>query len=151
MSMYNMLHGFNPGVIILLPMLKMHPDSIPRFRDCYLGEDENCIAVYTRLGAGNRECFCDEFEEKSECYACKAETVLRKHKNYIRDFDDNDYDSTYATFLFSVPEEFKEDFKKIKEGKIKDTSENYKNTVFNVFPKIKDKIEACLMEVLIEK
>lgn len=123
MSMYNMINGVNPATFFILPMLgEKHPDNYPRFRDCFVENDE--IHVYTRVGGGNRNC---EFGEEE----------LQNHPNYLRDFDD-DYDSTYATYVFSVPDQFKSDFELIKAGKIKEISEVYKRRLYLVFPKLKE-------------
>jgi hypothetical protein len=43
-----------------------------------------------------------------------------------------------ATYVFSVPEQFKEDFALIKDGKIKNISDNYRSELYRVFPKLKD-------------
>jgi len=102
-----------------------HPDAYPRFRDCFVGENEIC--VYTRVGGGNRE--CGYGEEK-----------LYEHPNYLRTEDD-DYDSTYATYYFSVPDEWKNDFEKIIDGKINEISNEYKERLYKVFPKLKEKFD----------
>ena len=123
MSLYNMLNGVNPATFFILPMLgQKHPDNYPRFRDCFVNNNE--IHVYTRVGGGNRNC---EFGEEE----------LQQHPNYLRDFDD-EYDSTYATYVFSIPDEFKNDFDLITSGKIKEISEAYKERLYKVYPKLKD-------------
>ncbi len=126
MSLYNMINGVNPATFFILPMLgEKHPETYPRFRDCFIENDE--IHVYTRVGGGNRNCKFGEEE-------------LQGHPNYIRDFDD-EFDSTFATYVFSVPEEFKPDFELIKAGKIKDISDKYKKRLYIVFPKLKDNFD----------
>lgn len=123
MSLYNMINGVNPATFFILPMLgEKHPDNYPRFRDCFV--DNNEIHVYTRVGGGNRNCGFGEEE-------------LQQHPNYLRDFDD-EYDSTYATYVFSIPDEFKNDFDLITSGKIKEISEAYKKRLYKVYPKLKD-------------
>lgn len=123
MSLYNMINGVNPSTFFILPMLgEKHPDDYPRFRDCFV--DNNEIHVYTRVGGGNRNC---EFGEEE----------LQQHPNYLRDFDD-EYDSTYATYVFSIPDEFKNDFDLITSGKIREISEVYKERLYKVYPKLKD-------------
>jgi hypothetical protein len=118
-----MINGVNPATFFILPMLGgKHPDNLPRFRDCFVKNDE--IHIYTRVGGGNRNC---EFGEEE----------LQSHQNYLRDFDD-DYDSTYATYVFSVPDEFKPDFELIKAGKIKEISDKYKERIYLVYPKLKE-------------
>jgi hypothetical protein len=93
MSLYNLLHGENVYANLLLAMLGMTKADVPRYRDCYWNGQEICI--YTRTGGGNREAY-----EKENAVLCgKA--------GYLRDEDD-DFDCTYATFFFCVPERFAE-------------------------------------------
>jgi len=107
MSMYNMLFGVNQYSDLLLSFLGLTKGDFARFRDVSLTKDGN-IAVYTRLGGGNRECWCSSPKEHSEdgCYGRTIEQ-LQKHPHYLSDQDD-DFDSTYATFYFSVPDQYKE-------------------------------------------
>jgi len=124
MSLYNMMNGVNPATFFILPMLgEKHPDNYPRFRDCFITEEDK-ICVYTRVGGGNRNCGYGEDE-------------LYDHPNYLNTEDD-DYDSTYASYYFSVPEEWKVDFGKIKEGNLSEVSTNYQERLYNVFPKLTD-------------
>ena len=108
-------------------MLGKHPDEYPRFRDCFV--EKNCILVHTRTGGGNREDYETENNE------------MTNHPNYMTDYDDS-FDSTYANFIFSVPEKWKDDFNKIVNGRLSEISNEYKAEIFRVFPKIKDKLEA---------
>jgi len=133
MSIYNMMHGTNPATFFILPMLGKHPDSYPRFRDCFLQDEEHPkyddhIHVYTRTGGGNR----DDYEVENG--------IMAEHPNYINNFDDS-FDSTYASWVFSVPEEWKDDFGKIKNGEIKGISDEYKNKLYEIFPKLKDALD----------
>lgn len=86
---------------------------VARFRDAWVekGDDgEPVIAIYTRQGGGNRECYCDTANcvpvpsqhVPANCYAACNE-ALAAHPAYLRDADD-DFDGTYATFYFRVPE-----------------------------------------------
>lgn len=110
MSLYNLVHGENPFSRILLAILGLDRDQIPRYRDCWFTGSE--IAVHTRTGGGNRE----YYEDKESCRANYPECFngeknppgpwnsdLRKIESFLRDEDD-DYDPTYATFYYSVPE-----------------------------------------------
>lgn len=147
MSLYNMVNGVQPATFFILPMLGRHPDEYPRFRDCFIGKmtqdfnnpdqfgipsrkhgEEDLISVYTRVGGGNREDYQSEID------------ALRAVEGYVEDFDD-EFDSTFATFVFKVPEKFKEDFKKIKNGEIKDISKEYKMELYRVYPKLKSKFD----------
>ena len=141
-----MVNGVQPATFFILPMLGRHPDSYPRFRDCFIGKqhtdsdvdqfgiptnkhgEEMLISVYTRVGGNNRESYETEIAE------------MRAMPEFVEDFDD-DFDSTFATYVFRVPEKFKDDFVKIKEGKIKETSQVYKDLVYEVYPKLKEKLD----------
>lgn len=123
MSLYNMLMGFNPACIYLLPMLGRKQEEYPRFRDCFL--EDGKIAVYTRVGGNNRG--CGYGEEK-----------LYEDPNFVTTYDDS-FDSTYATYLFNVPEKWKSDFDKILNGKIMEVSDDYYNYVCDFYPLLNEK------------
>lgn len=88
MSLYNMLFGMNPDTDKILSVLSLDKDEIERFRDCGVNEAKGQIWIYTRTGGGNREDYPNE--------------ILTSHPNYLYDEDD-DFDSTYATYYFSIP------------------------------------------------
>lgn len=141
-----MVYGVNQEAFFILPMLGKHPDEYPRFRDCFIGKqhtdgeldcfgspihkhgDEKLISVFTRVGGGNREGYEKEIEE------------LRNMPEYIEDYDD-DYDPTYATFVFKVPEVFTKDFELIVEDKIEDTSEEYKAKLYSIYPELSEEFD----------
>ena len=91
--MYNMLFGTNTLAGTLLDMLDLKIEDCGRFRDCYLDETGTKIIIYTRNGGENREEYECVFDE------------LSKHKNCFTDYDD-DFDCTYASIVFSVPEDY---------------------------------------------
>ena len=41
MSLYNMLFGVNPSTYFLLPLIGIPPDDLPRYRDCFLSDDND--------------------------------------------------------------------------------------------------------------
>lgn len=133
MSLYNMLMGVTPATFFILPMLgEKHPDSYPRFRDCFLSDKEHPeyndhIHIYTRVGGNNRG-------------AGFGEEELYKHPNFITSFDDS-FDDTFATYVFSVPDEWAKDFTLFKENKLKEVSSEYRTRVRAVFPKLKEKLD----------
>lgn len=122
MSLYNMVYGFNPACLLFMPMLGRKQDEYPRFRDCFLSDDEKHIDIYTRVGGGNRGCGYGEEE-------------LYKDENFVETFDD-DYDNTFATYRFKVPEKWQADFNLILDGKLKEVSDDYVACVKNIFPKL---------------
>jgi hypothetical protein len=142
MSLYNMLRGTTQATFFILPMLGKHPDKYPRFRDCFLGDDEHPehkgkILVYTRVGGGNRDYYSDRIDE------------MRSEDEYVTDYDDS-FDSTYATFVFNVPSKFQDDFNLIVDvensalniANIGNTSDEYQQLLINTFPKLADKFKA---------
>jgi hypothetical protein len=112
----------NQATFVILPMLGKHADEYPRFRDCF-ATDGN-IHVFTRVGGGNRENYQEAIDK------------LRAFPDYITDYDD-DFDCTYATFEFKVPEKWKKDYELIMAGKLKEISEEYKQELYRVYPKLK--------------
>ena len=90
MSLYNMVAGYHPTARVVLDMLELSPDDCGRFRDAYITEDGE-LAIFTRNGGGNR----DDYQSVID--------TLAEHPNYLRDEDD-DFDSTYCTIFFSVPD-----------------------------------------------
>lgn len=127
-----MINGVNPTTFFILPMLGKHPETYPRFRDCFTSDEEHPeyddhIHVYTRVGGGNRGC---DFGEEE----------LYEHPNFVSTFDDT-FDCTYATYVFSIPEQFKSDYDLIKKGKIKEISKEYKDQLYSIFPKLKGKFD----------
>jgi hypothetical protein len=103
MSLFNTVFGFSQEAGLLLDMLALDPDNIPRFRDCFYDTERHLIVIHTRTGGGNREYYQDEID------------LLAAHPLYVLDSDDG-YDSTYANFYFNVPEKHSEVLKKYFEG-----------------------------------
>lgn len=137
MSLYNMINGVNQATFFFLPMLGKHPDEYPRFRDCFLVDDKHPkptnILVLTRTGGGNRESYAEENE------------ALCAMATYVEDYDD-DFDSTYATWVFSVPDKWQADYDVLLTGCIKDVSEEYKAEMKRVFPKLEAQFDSLFSE-----
>ena len=111
MSLYNMVHGMNATLAMLVsPFLPRAADAFPRFRDVFLEADDaptkGDIYVYTRMGGGNRECL-DDCEDES-CQACDARHIEAEPTCICR-YDD-DFDCTFSTFVFRVADEHRADF-----------------------------------------
>jgi hypothetical protein len=112
MGLYNMVFGVSKNAGNLLNALGLQSNHFYRFRDCYLTEN-NQIAVYTRAGGGNRDCYCNEAigltatdkdgDKHTEVCVVIINEHLRAHPLYITDEDDA-FDSTYATYYFKVPD-----------------------------------------------
>lgn len=101
MSLYNLLFGRNPLAPFYLAVLDLCPDEVGRFRDCFLqktDDGELRIVVYTRNGGGNRDDYAG------------TTAILRAHPEYVTDFDD-DFDCTYASYVFKAPARFAETLK----------------------------------------
>ena len=122
-GLYNMAHGYSLACLLVAPMLTdKNPERFfPRFRDCFLSDDCERILVYTRVGGGNREDWKDEIAR------------LRAMPTYIGDEDD-DFDSTYATFEFGVPEEWKEDFDRVVALDLASLSDAYVERMQECYP-----------------
>lgn len=107
MSLYNLLHGHNPFASLLLEMIGQTPESVGRFRDCYLDRKDGklTIVVYTRNGGGNRECWRETEEKNCNCAGCIITEKLPCDEGYVEDWDD-DFDNTYASIRFTIPETF---------------------------------------------
>lgn len=115
MSLYNLIFGRNPFSGFLLEVLGTTVDRVPRFRDCFLNEDGSRIIIYTRTGGGNR----DFYEHPDRCRENYPEyfggedepsgpwnSDLRALPGFVYDADD-EFDGTYASFHYNVPEAFK--------------------------------------------
>ena len=90
MSLYNMMHGMHPFAAALVTCLGFEKfGDVPRFRDCFIFQDE--IRILTRTGGGNREEYAEQNRE------------LTERDGYIRDWDDP-FDSTFAWWAFAWPE-----------------------------------------------
>jgi hypothetical protein len=108
MSIYNMIFGKNPASAALLALLGLKESDVGRFRDVYF-TDAGEIAVYTRNGGGNRDCWGSAVDGAvCRCPGCIIEHHLPKHPQYLRDEDD-DFDHTYATIYFSIPDEYRDE------------------------------------------
>ena len=116
--------GFNPACAFILPMLGRKQEEYPRFRDCFVTEERN-IAIYTRVGGNNRNC---GYGEES----------LYEDENYLTTYDD-EYDNTYATYEFKVPNKWKSDFDLILDGKMEDVSDEYVSYVKEFYPELAKK------------
>ena len=113
-GLYNMVHGYNPACVLILPMLGNKPDFYPRFRDCFVNiadDGTREIHVFTRVGSLNQG---DDYGEEK----------LYKEPTYLR-FEDLEEDATYGTYIFKCPEEWEKDFDAIVNGNLQSLSENY--------------------------
>jgi hypothetical protein len=98
MSLYNALHGFEPTAPLVLGILVIHPNDIPRFRDAYvtyLNDTKTAavMVVLTRTGSFNRETYAEENE------------ALCALPGYLSDADD-EFDATFALFRYTLPETY---------------------------------------------
>ena len=120
MSLYNMVNGFNPGCVFLMPMLGRKQNEYPRFRDCFLSDDGERIVIYTRVGGNNRN---SGFNEEK----------LYEDPNFVKTYDD-EFDFTYGYYEFNVPEKWKDDFDKIRKENFKEVSDEYYNYISEFYP-----------------
>lgn len=104
MSLYSMLMGENKDASVFLKGLNLKRQDFERYRDAYLNADGTKIIIYTRLGGPNREYYAEVIND------------LRLHESYLEDYDD-EYDETYAYFVFKVPEHIAVMCKRMATGK----------------------------------
>lgn len=94
MSLYNMLFGMNSQADLLLAVIGLRKNDVERFRDVHASSDGVSIEVYTRTGGGNRGDY--------------PNIAMRKRPEWSGSADD-DFDSTYCTDTFTVPEQWRND------------------------------------------
>lgn len=97
-GMYNLVMGDgHEGERGVMVMRILGIEYSGRFRDAWIekGDDGPVIAIYTRNGGGNREDYEDVI------------TAMQSNPHYLRDADD-EFDPTYATFYFRVPDEWRD-------------------------------------------
>lgn len=125
MSLYNMMNGYNPSCLIFMPMLGRKQDEYPRFRDCFLDDDQQHIIIYTRVGGGNRACGY-------------GEDALYADPNFVDTWDD-EYDNTYGYYRFRVPEKWKADFDMIvSAGNMRGVSDEYVKMLREFYPTLNE-------------
>lgn len=124
MSLYNMLHGFEPTAPVVLGIFQMPSEDFPRFRDAYFtyrdDSNEPVMVILTRTGGGNRQ----EYETEN--------ATLRTLPGFIDDIDD-DFDQTFALFRYSIPDKYREkvlEYLRVK-GKPRSLREKTMQTVQN--------------------
>ena len=120
MSLYNLINGFNPACVWIMPMLGRKHGEYPRFRDCFVSDGK--IEIYTRVGGGNR-------------HQGYGEEALYEDPNFVRTYDD-EFDNTYGTYVFNVPEQWKLDFDKLVGGDIGNTSLEYQAMIREFYPEL---------------
>jgi len=91
MTFYNMLFGVNGQADLLLAVVGLRKVDVERFLDVHAEDGGATIAVYTRTGGGNRPDYPQALLYKSP---------------YFRSTEDDDFDTTYATFYFATPKQF---------------------------------------------
>jgi hypothetical protein len=105
-GLYNVIFGLCPLAPQLMSILDLvnfehNKFTAPRFRDAYpvLEEGEWVIHVLTRVGGDSR----DEYQGGIR--------QLQSHELFKRDYDES-YDKSYATFVFSTPDDMQVEMKK---------------------------------------
>lgn len=113
MSLYNLINGFHPDCLLAMPMLGRKQNEWPRFRDCHVAKngDSREIHIFTRVGSANQNCGY-------------GEEALYDDPNFLR-FKDDEYDSTYGTYVFKCPTEWNADFDRICDGNLSELSDKF--------------------------
>jgi len=91
MSLYNLLFGMNAQTDLLLAVIGLKQCDIERFRNVGTADEGRKIEVYTRTGGGNRSDY--------------PNLTMRKLPEW-QGSEDDDFDNTYCTDTFAVPEQF---------------------------------------------
>jgi len=89
MSLYNLIHGYDPFAPFVLCLLGVPTEEFGRFRDA--GFDNGRMYVLARVGTGN---WGGEYQELFE--------KIRTHPLYAGDEDD-EFDPTFRYFYFRFP------------------------------------------------
>lgn len=89
-----MFFGRNTQADLLLAVIGLRECDVERFRDISASDDGTAISVYTRTGGGNRESY--------------PNVAMRKLRWWLSSVDD-DFDSTYCTDTFVVPDRWRND------------------------------------------
>lgn len=82
MSMYGLLHGENSDADLLLAALGLTRNDVGRYRDAWVSEKGE-IAVYTRNGGGNRQCWHEDSPEYGSA-ECENEPYPKTVREYER-------------------------------------------------------------------
>jgi hypothetical protein len=77
MTLYNIMFEQNPKGDVILATLGLTRQDVGRFRDCFVADGK--IAVYTRNGGGNRDCWHED--KGSGLERCK-------HASYLQEIDE---------------------------------------------------------------
>jgi len=108
LSLYNQIMGLHSTCAATLAMLDVDQQLLQkiRFRDAQFhreieddGSTEDWLLIYTRTGGANRKAY------KNQIYD------LTNHSLFVTD-DDDERDSTFMNFWFSIPEDHEDDVKK---------------------------------------
>ena len=113
MSLYNIINGFNPACVLVMPMLGRKQNEWPRFRDCHVNKNGEVreIHIFTRVGSANQN-------------SGYGEEKLYEDPNFLR-FEDCEEDTTYGTYVFKCPKEWEADFDRIYTGDLSKLSPAY--------------------------
>lgn len=113
MSLYNLINGFSPACVLVMPMLGRKQDEWPRFRDCHVNKNGEVreIHIFTRVGSANQN-------------SGYGEEKLYDDPNFLR-FEDCEEDTTYGTYVFKCPKEWEADFDRIYVGKLSELSPEF--------------------------
>jgi hypothetical protein len=96
-GLYNVLFNVDPMAKVVVTLLDLDQEQVPRFRDAWVDirEPEPRMVVLTRAGGGNRPDYEDGI------------AYMRSVPGFLSD-EDEPYDTTYALFYYQVPEQYRE-------------------------------------------
>lgn len=67
--------------------------------DDYQGSEDFLIAIHSRQGGGNRECYCDDYDDHEDGCLAVNNDELESHPQF-EFYEDDEFDSTYTTHYF---------------------------------------------------
>jgi hypothetical protein len=141
MSTYNLIYGATIESFFVIPLLfGKHPNELPRFRNCWIIKnlDGYEIKILSRIG---KKYFDEGYGE--EMYL-NHELFLRfENKLITKEFTDD----TYGNYFFKIPNELKEDIVHIFLEKYQLISEENKELIKNIFPKLEKQLSKLLYRI----
>ena len=124
MSLYNTINGYNLAVFFIAPLLGVHPEEWPRFRDCF--SDGKEIEILTRTGD----------EEEWDNKMIYEHPDFKEKRPFIQKIGDQEVkDETFALWAFRIPEKWQEDFKFVHEREFTNVSQEYQDLIKETYPK----------------
>jgi len=142
-GLYTQVFGINPAAFFILPMLGKRTEEYPNFCDCWIKPCQfyidkksklpmlkpkkkdfgKTISIFLQVGGDQAYNFIKELAD------------LKASALYVEHFDDK-VEPLYTTYIFNVPEKWKEDYDRVVEGKFSELSSEYQKVLYAFYPKL---------------